>query len=291
MKSTPIPSNKPFCFFVKWLVTAILSVCLVVVFGLQFSVAQELVGIPGITEPVQDVILSLPTTGTVARIFFKEGDYVKKGEIILNHNIQLETLEVERRELIWKSTAELKSAITRVATLGSLLEASRELYEATGSISMEELEQQQLEYDLSVAEKERLENNEKRENIEYLIAVELLNKRRLRAPFAGIITEVLVNIGETSELNDPLLHLVDTSRGVFVCTVEEQVGRTLKRGPSVDLVLDAGASTIKLKGKIIYVDPVVDPASGLQKVKVVFQNGDGKIYPGVAGMMYLTGGK
>ncbi|MCK4536287.1 MAG: efflux RND transporter periplasmic adaptor subunit [Desulfuromonadales bacterium] len=289
MKKVLITRNDQSGFFRRGLARSVLLVSLILGCCLSSAMAQEVVGVSGITEPVHDVILSLPTMGTVSRVFYNEGDHVKKGAVIINLDRQLESLEVERRKLIWQSKAELNSAIARVATMGSQLNSSRELYKSTGSISLEELEQQQLEYELAVAEKERLENNEERERIEYKIAVEQLNKRSLRAPFSGVITELLVDIGETSELDVPLVHLVDTSRGLFVCTVEEQVGRTLKRGPSVDLEILAGAAPVKIKGQITYVDPVVDPASGLQRVKVIFQNKDGKIRPGVAGTMFVVG--
>lgn len=252
------------------------------------AMAQELIRVSGITEPIHDVTLSLPTTGTVAKIFYKEGDYVKKGKVILSFDAELEALEVERRKLIWESRAEVNSAVARVATLGSQLESSRELFKSTGSISQEELEQQQLEYDLAVAEKERLENNEARERIEYNIAAEQMSKRNLRAPFSGVITELLVDIGETSELDEPLVHMVDVSSCLFVCTVEEHIGRTLKKGSSVELDVESGSAPIRVEGKIIYVDPVVDPASSLQRVKVLFQNKGGNIRPGVAGTMYVS---
>ncbi len=253
------------------------------------AMAGEVIGISGITEPIHDVHLSLTTMGAVSKIFYHEGDYVKKGTVILNLDLKLETLEVKRRKLIWESKAEVNSATARVATMASHLKSTRELYKSTGSISQEELELQQLEHDLAVAEKERMENNELRERIEYEIAVEQLNKRSLRAPFAGVITDLHVGLGETSESDVPLVHLVDTSQGLFVCTVEEQVGRTLKSGPIVDLEIHAGATAVKIEGQITYVDPIVDPASGLQRVKALFQNKDGEIHPGVAGTMFVTG--
>ena len=256
---------------------------------LSSALAEDVVGISGITEPIHDVLLSLPTMGTISKIFYHEGDFVKKGTVILNLDMQLETLEVKRRKLVWESKAEVNSANARVATMASHLKSTRELYKSTGSISLEEVEQQQLEYELAVAEKERLENSEDRERIEYQIAAEQLSKRSLRAPFSGIITEILVDLGETSELDVPLVHLVDTSQGLFVCTVEEQVGRTLKSGSTVALEIQVGATALKIEGQITYVDPIVDPASGLQRVKALFQNKDGEIHPGVAGSMFVTG--
>lgn len=244
--------------------------------------------ISGLTEPINDVILSLPITGTVAKIFYHEGDFVKKGAAILALDSELETLEVERRKLLWENKAEVNAAAARVQILDSQLKSSKELYEATKSISRDELEKQQLEFELAVAEKLRLEDNEERERIEYRIAVEQLNKRSLLAPFSGILTELMVDVGETREENNALAHLVDTSQGLFVCTVEEPIGRTLKNGATVDLEIQAGASVEKIKGRIIFVDPIVDPASGLQKVKARFPIKDGNIRPGVTGTMLVT---
>jgi len=271
----------------KVLLHVALVACLFVIVPPALVTGQETAGVPGITEPIHDVLLSLPAMGIVTKIFYNEGDYVKKGAVILNLDQRLETLEVARRKLIWESKAELNSATARVAILGSQLKSTRELYKTTGSFSKEEVEQQQLDYELAVAEMKRLENSEKRERIEFKIAVEQLNKRSLRAPFSGIITKFLVDLGETSERDVTLAQLVDISQVLFVCTVEEHVGRTLKSGPDVDLEIQAGTTPIKIKGKITYVDPVVDPASGLQIVKVLFENKEGEIHPGVAGTMFV----
>ena len=280
-------SSKSWANGQKILLNVSLVACLLVIVPSAQVTAQETAGIPGITEPIHDVLLSLPAMGIVTKIFYNEGDYVKKGAVILNLDKRLETLEVARRKLIWESKAELNSATARVAIMGSQLKSTRELYKTTGSFSKEEVEQQQLDYELAVAEMKRLENSEERERIEYKIAVEQLNKRSLRAPFSGIITEFLVDLGETSERDVTLAQLVDISQVLFVCTVEEHVGRTLKSGPDVDLEIQAGVTPIKIKGKITYVDPVVDPASGLQRVKVLFENQEGEIHPGVTGTMFV----
>jgi RND family efflux transporter MFP subunit len=248
---------------------------------------QEKVSVSGITEPIHDLTLSASVAGTVATIFFEEGADVRKGKAILELDKRLEELEVKRRKVVWESKAELNSAAAQVATLGSLLNTTRDLFESTGSVSKEELQKQQLEYDVAVAEHQRLEIAEEREHIEYKMAVEQLRKRILRAPIQGSITKLFLEKGESCEPREPLVHLVDTSKCLFICTVEERVGRTLKNGQSVDLEIQAGAGSIAKKGRIWFASPVVDPASGLQEVKVLFDNSDGKVRPGVTGVMIL----
>ena len=45
--------------------------------------------------------------------------------------------------------------------------------------------------------------------------------------------------------------------------------------------------TAALTGKVVFLSPVVDPASGLQKVKLLFDNADGKVRPGLAGKLFI----
>ena len=48
-----------------------------------------------------------------------------------------------------------------------------------------------------------------------------------------------------------------------------------------------GASPITVQGQIILLSPVTDPASGLRRVKLLFDNADGRVIPGVAGKLIL----
>ena len=63
--------------------------------------------------------------------------------------------------------------------------------------------------------------------------------------------------------------------------------RALKLGQSVKLEIESASEPKAVEGKIVYLSPVVDPASGLQKVKALFENSNGSIRPGVAGKMFL----
>ncbi len=253
----------------------------------SFTFGQQQVSISGITEPIKDRTLSANVAETISTIFFKEGDKIEEGQTILELDNRLEALEVERRRLLWESKAEVESATAQVATLKSLLESTRELFNKTHSVSKDELDKLELDYKVSVAEKKRLEVAEERERIEYEMALRNLHKRSLRSPIQGTIIKLFLQEGETCEENQPLIRVVDTSRGRFVCNVEEWIGRTLKKGQSVKLKIRTGSKSIAKKGKIIFVSPVVDPASGLLEVKVEFNNPDGTVRPGVAGVMLL----
>ncbi len=247
--------------------------------------------ISGFTEPYLDAMLGISATGRVAKIHLPEGTTVEIGQVILELDQQLEELEVQRRKLLWTSKTEVKSAARQVKTLKSHLKATKELYKTTGSVPREEMENQELEHALAINELRRLQDAEKREKIEYGIANQQLSRRSLRAPFSGQIAELLINVGENCEIDTPLVHLVNTSRGYFVANVELSVSQQLARGQMVELQLQSGLETVSRTAEIVFISPVVDPASGLRKIKAQFDNPNGKIIPGVAGVMILEAGK
>lgn len=247
--------------------------------------AQQSPLISGITEPIKDVTLGLSVPGIVSRILVKEGDVVKKGQSILHLDKRTEELEAARRKVIWESKAEQEGAKVRAKTLKEIYESTAELYDSTRSISTEELKMSELEYRLAVAEKERLDSAELREKIEYDMALEDLNKRTLKSPITGTVIKVLHEEGESTEEHQPLVRVVDTSRCRFVCNLDESLGRLLKKGREVTLMIGSVQDPIEKKGTVSFVSPVVDSASGLMEVKVEFDNSDGAVRPGLSANM------
>ena len=270
------------------------SICFGFILGLLVLVncppivsARDLFSISCTTESIYDVTISAPVPGTISTIYLKEGDSVEKNQSILEQDKQLEVLEVQRRKLILESKEEVIVAKESAAVLKMVFDSALELFNSTRSVSREELKKAELEYRLAQAEYMKLEVGEKREQIEYEIALENLDRKIVKSPLRGVITKLYLEEGESCDQREPLVDIVDTSRCLMVCNVEENVGRTLKKGGSVDVTVNVELDTIEKKGKIVYVSPVVDSASNLMKVKVEFDNRDGAIRPGASGSMHL----
>jgi multidrug resistance efflux pump len=105
------------------------------------------------------------------------------------------------------------------------------------------------------------------------------------APYDGFITELFLQVGEACQIQQPILRLVDTRQCYFICNVDARSGQGLRPRQSVNLEIESGPSTVLIQGTISFVSPVVDAASGLMKVKVIFDNPEGRVRPGVAGKM------
>lgn len=223
-------------------------------------------------------------------------------------DVKLAEKQVAIRKLVAESKVELKLAEAAVALLKADVEATRLLFKNSKSVSKDELEKKELEYKKAIADydkvlvtedREKLEHQqavteydktlaaEEREKIEYDLAVEALRRRQVFAPFGGQVVEFFKKPGESCQANDKLVRLVDTSRCHFVVNLDARLGTRLRLGDALPLELEAGDAVVKLTGRIAFISPVVDSASGLLKLKVLFENADGKIRPGGAGRVIL----
>lgn len=224
------------------------------------SLAQEGGGAAysGITEPAADATLSFPVSGVLARCAFREGAFVRAGEVICELRHEAQRLEVERRRLI------LTNARTD-------LDRTQRLFDKTGSVSEEELDEKRATVHVAEAE--------------LAIAEEQLKQRRLVAPFDGLIADHHgLEEGEGAEILQPIVRLVDTQRGVFVCNLPAAEATQLREDSNA--VITVGE--IQCPGTVIFVSPVIDPSSGLLKVKVAFDNAGGQVIPGAAGQVRFS---
>jgi RND family efflux transporter MFP subunit len=222
--------------------------------------ATNVLGATGITEPYLHVTSSAPVPGIVTVRHFEEGEVVKEGQAILELDKSLEEFEKVRRTSI---ADEKKRDYDSTAVL----------FEKTKSVSKEDLLKKESDFKVAAAERD--------------IAAEQLRRRIITAPFTGQITEITVEVGEACQAYQPLVRLVDTSRCYFISNLEAKLAARLKLEQFVKLEVETGAAPVTVTGKIIFISPVVDPASGLVKIRVVFENKDGKVRPGLAAKLLL----
>ncbi len=230
-------------FFISFLV-AIMA-------GLLPLAAQPL-EVAGITEPYMDVTLGLADPGIINVQLYKEGDYVPKGKVILELDKNLEAIEVERRKAVMDQDQ-------------MVYQSTLELSQTTKSVSHEDLTKAEAQYRVSASE--------------YQTALQQLADRALKAPFSGVITEVLLKPGAAVAPYQPLVRLVDTTRCFFVGHMDGLAVSRLHLGEKVKIDVDGGYT---VDAQISFISPVVDAASGLARIKALFDNPSGTIRPGLA---------
>jgi RND family efflux transporter MFP subunit len=217
--------------------------------------------VTGITEPIKDVTLAFPIVGVVGARPLEEGVIVRKDQVIIELDKQLEELDLERKRLARELAA---SELERLKSL-----AQRNAI----SVSKEEIEKKRSEFEIA--------------KVDHELAAAVLKRRQLISPIDGQVAQFYKDVGEKCEDQQPVVRIVDTRRCHLVANLEPRLAQSLRLNQKVRVEVLVGDSPVTVEGTLIYLSPVADAASGLLRIKAVFENPEGKIRPGIAGRLRI----
>lgn len=240
---------------------ASLSLGLALLLGSPMGFAAEATWVTGVTEPVKDVTLAFPIVGVVGARPLEEGAIVRKDQVVIELDKQLEELDLERKRLARELAA---SELERLKSL-----AQRNAI----SVSKEEIEKKRSEFEIA--------------RVDHELAAALLKRRQLASPIEGQVAQFYKDVGEKCEDQQPVVRIVDTRRCHLVANLEPRVAQTLRSGQKVGVEVPVGESPVAVEATVIYLSPVADAASGLLRIKAAFENPEGRIRPGVAGRIRI----
>ena len=252
-----------------------------------FPIAASGAEFTGLIVPRHDILVSAGVPAAVMQVQAVVGQRVKEGQVLIQLDDRLQALEALRRRLIFDDASELRASRERVRILKPLVDDSRRAFQAGGSVSREELSR--LELDLSAAEArvEQLTAQKLRERSELDIAEQERQLRRVVAPVNGVVTRVDLEIGEWAKLGDPVLQIVDADVCYLRVNVTPMALRRVRLEQMLSVQFEPALKIAGVRGRVTYISPAVDPASGLVELRVTFQNSGWRVPPGVKGMVTL----
>ena len=252
--------------------------------GVLMGEAQAEV-IRGVTRCAADLQLSFALPGRIAQTLVREGSFVKKGTVLMQLDRSAEEIDVARRRVQWQGQADLMIAQARMETAQKQLEAARMIFNENRGISQEELQNRELAVRSTLGELERVRTLKETERLDYLVATENLERRTLTANTQGIVTRLIKQTGESAQAYEAVLRLCDLSRIEFMAHVPAQLVGRLREGQSIQVMV--GPTSLNVNGKVSFVSPVIDPASGLREVKVYLIQPPASVRPGVSASLEL----
>ncbi len=210
----------------------------------------------GLVLPFLEVTVSSPVQSHVEEHLARQGDLVEEGAVLTHLFARIEELNMERT----KAALEKREFDHR---------AAQNLFKDK-LISEDEALASRIELDLA--------------RLQYEIAKENFDLRQIRSPIRGIVVERIAEIGETVKASDPMFTIVDIDQVFVQLFVEAERLRVLRHGGLVKVRFPEIGILEAREGMIDFIDPRVDPASGLLRVKVLVPNPDGAIKVGVRGV-------
>jgi RND family efflux transporter MFP subunit len=242
----------------------------------------------GLVVARHDLLVSPGVAGAVTRVGVEVGQRVKPGQLLVQIDDRAQELEALRRKQIFEDLSELKAARDRFRILSPLFQDSRRAFQAGGSVSRDELSRLELDWSAAQARVEQIEIQKKRERIEYELAEQERSQRRLTAPVAGVVTRIDIEIGEWAKPGEPVLQLVDADLCYLKVNVTPGALRGLKADQAIEVRFDPLLQLRPVQGRLSFISPATDPASGLTELRVSFQNPGWRVPPGVKGAIVLN---
>ncbi len=222
----------------------------------QLSPKSRDIVLQGQLEPKRHLQIRAETSSTVEVISVNKGQPVNKADAILK-------LSLAGRQ------SDLQEAEAQVSTAASQQKAASSLRQK-GLQSQLQLEQSQAALAAARAQLDRVLRD-----IAYT---------RISAPFAGIINDVPVEVGEMIDRGDIIAEIVDNSGFTVSAQVSQQTLAQLKLGKTIEVKLITGDV---LPGKLTYISSVADSASRSFTVEAEVDNVDGKYAAGVSASMIV----
>jgi membrane fusion protein, multidrug efflux system len=206
----------------------------------------------GTMEAVRGVTVSADLPGTVDKINFESGQSVRAGEVL----VELDTRQ-ERAQL---ASLEAQSDLARI-NYGRSEQLAKE-----GVISKQE-------YDQAASQQKATAANaaEIRATIE---------RKKIRAPFSGILGIRKVNLGQYLAAGNPVVSLQALNPIYVDVGVPQEVAGKVRVGRTLRITSD-DLPGMGFTGRVTALDSVVDQATRNIQVQATLSNPQGKLRPGM----------
>lgn len=216
--------------------------------GKEWTPAIEAVGY---IRPNQGAMLSAQVSGTVNRILVKSGDWVKKGQLLVELDSSVEQASLRAME------AQLPNIQANYNRFRNLV--------TSNSASKSELDNAQSAYNQLVA------------NIESLKAS--IKRRQIYAPFDGQAGIVKINVGQYINVATEIVRVEDRSKMKVSFTLPQTDLERVSNGQKVTVTADS-VSGETFDAYISAIDPAVNKTTGLVDLEATVESRD-KLYSGM----------
>lgn len=206
----------------------------------------------GSLEAVNGVTLTAELQGKIEKIAFTPGAHVNAGDLLIQQDIKIES-------------AQLRSAEAAAQLADSTLARSRRMIKQNG-VSISDLESSEANAKQAAAQVEQIKAQ--------------IDKKSLRAPFAGRLGVRQVSLGQDLQAGDPVVILQKLDPILVNFFIPQRQLALVKEGLTVRITVE-DLSNFQVEGVITAINPQIDAATRNVKVQARLNNADEKLLPGM----------
>lgn len=243
----------------------------------------------GTIQPTQRELVSAPSDGTIKLLNIREGQTIKRGDILaeLNnydleqkiHTAQLELLNISSQVSIDKSNLAIRLSQVQSELANSVMQLKQQKLELNANEALAEkgiissirfkqsrmqFEQNELEVEAKKAELALFKDAYEQQLIAYANKIKLaqnqleyLNKKQskliLTAQFDGVISQNSSKLGQVVKQGQSLFELIETNNLLAKVQVPQYSSDQLERGQAAEIITPSG----RIQAKVDYIDTVI----------------------------------
>lgn len=221
----------------------------------------------GSLKTLEDVTISPKRAGIIEKIFVKEGDRVKKGQILVQLN------DVDARLQVEMSEARVKEAEASLETDRTTLARYQKLFET-------KVIPQQTYDDLIL----KVKLDEARLNLaraELNLARQNLSDHQIVSPIDGVINVKIAALGEHVNVapKDEILKIVQMDPLELEFYVPENLATMVRLGTRLEFTVKAFSGE-RFSATLRFISPTADPSTRNVRMKALVQNPHHRLKPG-----------
>ncbi len=226
---------------------------------IDYEVFNHYFEVRGTAEAVNESMISPETSGTIENIYVKEGERVRKNQLLA----KLST------EIIENSIQEVESQLEYAETV---YEKQKRLWDKKIGSEMQFLEA-----------KNRRDGLQK--NLETLKSQ--LEMAYIKSSINGVVDEIDMKVGELAMPGAPMMQLVSLDELFINADVSETYLASVKEGDSVQLSFPVYPD-LKMKVPVHRIGNVINPANRTFKMQLKIKNPGNKLKPNILAVMRIN---
>jgi RND family efflux transporter MFP subunit len=243
----------------------------------------------GTVRAAQTSQVSSQMTGNIVEIRAHEGDRVQSGQVLaIIDDVQPRSATDQATAALTAAEKEASASDSDLALAEATLKRYQQLYEKK-SVSPQEFDEIKARYQSAEARRDMVRAGQAQANAALTQARTSFGYTRIRAPFAGVVTEKKADAGTLASPGMSTFTIEDTRSYRLEVTVDENDIRLVHVGQVTPVMIDA-LGNIQLSGKVVQIVPAADPASRSFLVKVELP-ADTRLRSGLFGRAHFDRGE
>jgi RND family efflux transporter MFP subunit len=222
------------------------------------------------SKELDQIGFSVP--GLVSEVLVKEGDQVKKGQVLAKLDTSAEQAELDKQDYLLKSNVQLRAAEAQRELAEKKLQRKEKIYQDKAG-SIEEVEEQRLEVVVSKLKEELAKEETESKRLDTVKLKAQIARMRIVSQFDGEVRKIDAAPGEVADPQKPSMVVVINDPLYVEVNLPSKMTTDMKIGQSMFVrYLDEPGKW--REAKVVFFDPVADASVGRQLVRLEMPNAD-----------------